>query len=75
LLQGRKATIHPNAYDLLRPYCAAVTDARVVDEGDVITARGVTSAIDLGLYLCELLAGPDVREAIRRQRDYIDNNI
>jgi cyclohexyl-isocyanide hydratase len=70
LLQGRKATTHPTAYDLLRPYCAAVTDARVVDEGDVITARGVTSAIDLGLYLCELLAGPDARETIRRQMDY-----
>lgn len=69
-LQGKKATTHPNAYDLLRPYCETVSDARIVDEGDVITARGVTSAIDLGLYLCELLAGPDAREAIRRQMDY-----
>ena len=71
LLKGRKATTHPTAYELLRPYCDAVTDARVVDEGDVITARGVSSALDLGLHLCELLAGPDAREAIRRQMDYL----
>lgn len=70
VLRGRQATTHPNAYELLRPYCDVVTDSRVVDEGDVITARGVTSALDLGLYLCELLAGPDARETIRRQMDY-----
>jgi cyclohexyl-isocyanide hydratase len=41
-----------------------------VDEGTVITAGGVTSAIDLGLYLCEKIAGKDVREKIRKQMDY-----
>lgn len=71
LLRGKKATTHPTAYELLRPFCETVTDARVVDEGDVITARGVTSALDLGLHLCELLAGPDARETIRRQMDYL----
>lgn len=35
-----------------------------------ITARGVTSSIDLGLYLCETLAGPEVKERIREQMDY-----
>jgi cyclohexyl-isocyanide hydratase len=36
----------------------------------VITARGVTSAIDLGLYLCEKVAGREVREQIAAQMDY-----
>ena len=69
-LSGKRATTHPSAFDELRPYCETVVDARIVDEGEVITARGVTSAIDLGLYLCEKLAGRDVRERIARQMDY-----
>jgi len=69
-LEGRRATTHRSAFEELRPYCAEVVDQRIVDEGDVITARGVTSAIDLGLYLCEKLAGADAKEQIRRQMDY-----
>jgi transcriptional regulator GlxA family with amidase domain len=41
-----------------------------VDEGDVVTARGVTSALDLGLHLVERLAGPEAGDRIRRQMDY-----
>ena len=69
-LKEKRATTHPGAFDLLAPYVAAVVDDRVVDEGDVITARGVTSAIDLGLYLCEKLAGREAMERIRTQMDY-----
>jgi len=68
-LKGRKATTHRTAFDELRQF-AVVVDQRVVDEGDVITARGVSSSIDLGLYLCERLAGRKVKEKIRRQMDY-----
>lgn len=70
LLKGKKATTHPSAYEQLSPYCIEVLDERVVDEGSVITARGVTSAIDLGLYLVEKLAGCEAREKISRQMDY-----
>jgi len=69
-LEGKTATTHPTAFEDLRPYCAHVMDKRVVDEGDVITARGVTSSIDLGLYLCEKFAGYEVKERIRKQMDY-----
>lgn len=70
LLVGKRATTHPSAYDSLRPYCAAVLDNRIVDEGNIVTARGVTSAIDLGLYLCERFAGFEAKERIRVQMDY-----
>lgn len=69
-LVGKRATTHPNAFKELEPFCASVVEDRVVDEGNVITARGVTAAIDLGLYLCEKLAGLEVKERIRRQMDY-----
>ena len=69
-LQGKRATTHPNAYEALAPYCGRIVNERVVDEGDVITARGVTAAIDLGLYLVEWLAGYEARKRIAKQMDY-----
>lgn len=69
-LKGKKATTHPDAFKELKRFCSEVVNKRIVDEGDVITARGVTSSIDLGLYLCEKLAGGKAKEKIRKQMDY-----
>lgn len=69
-LTGRRAATHPRAHDDLAPFCAAVVGERVVDEGEVVTAGGVTAGIDLGLHLVARLAGADVRERIQRQMDY-----
>lgn len=69
-LQGKKATSHPNAFRELSEFCTEVVNVRVVDEGEVITARGVASSIELGLYLCEKAMGHDVKEKIRKQMDY-----
>ncbi|MDL5363864.1 DJ-1/PfpI family protein [Halalkalicoccus sp. NIPERK01] len=68
-LSGRRATTHPMAFDELPEYATLVED-RIVRDGDVITARGVTASIDLGLYLCELLASPAIRDEIKDQMDY-----
>jgi len=69
-LKDKRATTHPSAFEELKPYCAQVVDDRVVDEGGIITARGVTSAIDLGLYLVERLAGAEARMRVAKQMDY-----
>lgn len=69
-LKGRRATTHPSAYAELEPYCGRVVRDRIVDDGDIITARGVSSSIDLGLHLVERLAGVDARERIAAQMDY-----
>jgi cyclohexyl-isocyanide hydratase len=69
-LAGKRATTHPNAFDELKPYCAAVVNQRVVDEGGVVTAGGVTSSIDLGLHLVKRLAGSKARVTIAKQMDY-----
>jgi len=65
-----RATTHPNAYKQLAPYCGEVVCERVVDDGGIITAGGVSSSIDLGLYLVEKLAGTDARKRIAAQMDY-----
>ena len=70
-LEGKSATTHPAAVEELRPYCRSILDQRVVDEGNIVTAGGVTAAIDLGLYLVERLAGKSIRARIARQMDYI----
>ena len=70
-LRGRRATTHHRAYDLLRPLCReVVTDRRVVDEGQVVTAGGVASSLDLGLYLVERFWGADARVRIAAQMEY-----
>lgn len=69
-LQGHRATTHPSAYKELEPYCEHVIPARIVDEGDVVTAGGVSSAIDAGLHLVQKLAGVEARRRITTQMDY-----
>ncbi len=69
-LQGRRATTHPSATAELAAYCAAVACQRVVDDGDVVTAGGVSSAIDAGLHIVERFAGPAARSRIAAQMDY-----
>jgi cyclohexyl-isocyanide hydratase len=70
-LAGKRATTHHNAYDALRPLCReVVTDRRVVDEGTVVTAGGVSSSLDLGLYLVEKYWGVDARKTIAAQMAY-----
>jgi transcriptional regulator GlxA family with amidase domain len=68
-LKGKRAATHPTARAELEKFCEMSAE-RVVDEGDIITAGGVTAAIDLGLHLCGRLAGLEAREKIRRQMDY-----
>jgi cyclohexyl-isocyanide hydratase len=63
-LEGLRATTHHTAFELLRPYCREVVAERVVDEGRVVTAGGVTSALDLGLHLVGKFWGEQARERI-----------
>lgn len=69
-LKDKKATTHPELLPILSRFCQATVTDRIVDDGSVITAGGVTSSIDLGLYLCEKIAGTEVRAKIQKQMDY-----
>jgi len=69
-LAGKRATTHPNAFEELKPYCTVVENRRIVDEGSVVTARGVSSSLDLGLHLVERIAGREARTRIAKQMDY-----
>lgn len=70
LLDGRPATTHRGALDALPEYGAEVVEARVVDDGDVLTAGGVTSGLDLALWLTERFAGTDIAAAVSREMEH-----
>jgi cyclohexyl-isocyanide hydratase len=69
-LRGRRATTHASAFDELAR-CGAIVerDLRVVDEGQSITAGGVTAGLDLGVHLVERIAGADAAAAIAAQME------
>ena len=70
-LRGLRATTHHNAFELLRPFCReVVSDRRVVDEGRVVTAGGVTSALDLGLHLVAKFWGEAARARVAEAMEY-----
>ncbi|WP_235483527.1 DJ-1/PfpI family protein [Streptomyces roseoverticillatus] len=60
LTVGRPCTTHHLYKDELRREGGIVKDARVVDDGDLVTSGGVTSGLDLALWLVAREAGPDL---------------
>ncbi|MFD7985203.1 DJ-1/PfpI family protein [Kitasatospora indigofera] len=64
LLEGRYATTHHLGLDMLDATGVHAVSARVVDDGDLVTGAGVTSGLDLGLYLLEREVGPRVAHAV-----------
>jgi transcriptional regulator GlxA family with amidase domain len=70
LLEGRHAVTHHRALDGLEAAGAIVLRARVVDDGDVVTAGGVTSGLDLALHLTERWFGSDAALAAERELEY-----
>ena len=70
LLQGLRATTHGTSLDALKAYGATPVAERVVDEGGVITAAGVTAALDLGLHIVQRYAGAETRARIAMQMQY-----
>jgi putative intracellular protease/amidase len=70
ILDGLRATTHWLSLDLLKDYGAEPTLERVVRQGKVITAAGVSSGIDMALVLAEHVAGPEVAQAIQLGIEY-----
>ncbi len=70
LLEGRHAVTHFMGMDVLGATGAIPIRARVVDDGDLVTAGGVTSGLDLGLYLLEREFGPRIANAVEEVFEY-----
>jgi transcriptional regulator GlxA family with amidase domain len=70
LLRGRRAITHQGAVAELGERGARVVEARVVDDGDIVTAGGVTSGIDLALHLTERLFGVEVADRVATEIEH-----
>jgi putative intracellular protease/amidase len=70
LLRGRRATTHWAALDSLRKFGATPMSARLVEDGKVITAAGVSAGIDMALALAARLADRVTAEALQLAIEY-----
>ena len=70
LLEGKRATSHWMQLDRLRDYGAEPTGERVVFDGKVCTAAGVSAGIDMALALVDQELGPEVAQAIQLAIEY-----
>ena len=65
LLEGRQATTHWNAVKYLASFWATYSTDRIVTDGKVITAAGVSAGIDLALSLAARLRGDRIAQAVQ----------
>lgn len=72
-LKGRRATTHWGAIAELQNLggdTTVVNDERWVQDGNVITAAGVSAGIDMALYLISLLKDPATAKRVQQMMEY-----
>lgn len=71
VLEGRRATSHWMALQTLRSFgVEPVGDQRIVREGKIVTAAGVSAGIDLGIWLCGQIGGEAKAKAVQLVIEY-----
>ena len=73
LLDGKRATTHWKALDLMResfPTVTVVEDQHVVEEGDLLTSAGISAGIDMALRVVARHHGEDVARRTARYMEY-----
>lgn len=65
ILEGKKATCYPGFEDMLTG--AEFVDEMAVTDGNVVTSRGLGTAMEFGFALLELLVSKEKAEEIRQQ--------
>lgn len=75
VLIGRQVTTHWSARHLMPYYGAVLADARVVVDGNIISAAGVTAGLDAALVLASLLRGDTAAQEIQLAIEYDPNPV
>jgi transcriptional regulator GlxA family with amidase domain len=70
LLEGKEATTHWASLERLKQYGAIPTGRRVVEQGKIMTAAGVSAGIDMGLTLAARIAGDEFAQGIQLGIEY-----
>ena len=75
ILRGRQATTHWAAWILLPYYGAIPVRSRVVVDGNLVTAAGVTAGLDAALVVASLLRGDAIAQEIQLSVQYAPNPV
>ncbi|MBU2699867.1 cyclohexyl-isocyanide hydratase [Sporomusaceae bacterium BoRhaA] len=76
LLKGKQATTYHTAFSELESYSVQVLSKKVVQDGNIITAGGVSSGIELGLYLLKRLFSLSIAQEVAHLIEYnVDINV
>jgi putative intracellular protease/amidase len=70
LLNGLEATSHWKPIHLLKDYGVTPKRERIVEQGKYITSAGVSSGIDMALYLADRIAGETEAKVIQLRIEY-----
>lgn len=70
LLSGLRATTHWTQIETLRSYGAEPSALRVVEQGKIITAAGVSAGIDMALVIAQKLVGDEFAQALQLGIEY-----
>ena len=70
ILEGLRATSHWLELETLERFGATPTGERVVPQGKVVTSAGVSSGIDMGLWLAGRIAGDEFAQAVQLMIEY-----
>ena len=70
LLKNRPATTNHAAVEELRATGAKIISARVVDDGDIATAGGITCGLDLTLWLVERFTDAETAHVLEQRLEY-----
>ena len=75
ILRGRQATTHWATWNLLPYYGAIPVRSRVVVDGNLVTAAGVTAGLDAALVVASLLRGDRIAQEIQLSIQYAPNPV
>jgi cyclohexyl-isocyanide hydratase len=75
ILRGRQATTHWSTWNLLPFYGAMPIQSRVVVDGNLVTAAGVTAGLDGALVVASLLRGDAIAQEIQLSIQYAPNPV
>ncbi len=73
LLQNKAATTHHTCFDLLQslePTVQLIKNKRFVDEGNIVSAAGISAGIDMALFVVQRYFGEETMQAVKREMEY-----
>ncbi|WP_461177438.1 DJ-1/PfpI family protein [Virgibacillus ainsalahensis] len=74
LLDGKKATTHHSALKIVQekyPHIRVLSDSKVVHDGNFISSGGVSSGINMALYLVEQIMGKATAERTAKTIEFV----